>query len=93
MAVKVEQVDAALIDTVCQRVRERVEAGEAPQLEEFVRQYYRWVPPDDLVGRDALDLYGAALAHWKCIVRRPRRTPPSRGRRLAVNRRSPPVRS
>src|SRR5436305_8634527 len=65
-----EQVDAALIDTVCSRVRERVEAEQAPQLEEFVRQYYRWVPPDDLVGRDALDLYGAALAHWKFLEQR-----------------------
>ena len=54
LAVKVEQVDAALIDTVCSRVRERVEPEQAPQLEEFVRQYYRWVPPEDLVGRDAL---------------------------------------
>src|SRR3954447_19608109 len=70
MAVKVEQVDAALIDTVCSRVRERVEAQEPPQLEEFVRQYYRWVPPEDLVGRDALDLYGAAVAHWKFIEHR-----------------------
>src|SRR5436305_6744315 len=65
-----EQVDAALIDTVCSRVRERVEADQAPQLEEFVRQFYRWVPPDDLVGRDALDLYGAALAHWKFLEHR-----------------------
>src|SRR5436190_4757387 len=70
MAIKVEQVDAALIDTVCSRVRERVEAHEAPQLEEFVRQYYRWVPPEDLVGRDALDLYGAALAEWKFMEHR-----------------------
>src|SRR4051794_35703163 len=70
MAVKVEQVDAALIDTICSRVRERVEAHEAPQLEEFVRQYYRWVPPEDLLGREALDLYGAALAEWKFMERR-----------------------
>src|SRR4051794_30880492 len=70
MAVKVEQVDAALIDTVCSRIRERVEAHEAPQLEEFVRQYYRWVPPEDLLGREALDLYGAALAEWKFMEQR-----------------------
>ena len=55
MAVKVEQVDAALIETVCSRIRERCDADEAPQLEEFVREYYRWVPPEDLVGRDAGD--------------------------------------
>ena len=70
MAVKVEQVDAALIETVCSRIRERCDADEAPQLEEFVREYYRWVPPEDLVGRDALDLYGAALAHWKFLEQR-----------------------
>src|SRR3954451_4334186 len=70
MAVKVEQVDAALIDTVCSRVRERVEADQAPQLEDFVRQDYRWVPPEDLVGRDALDLYGAAHAHSKFMEQR-----------------------
>src|SRR5438552_4125630 len=38
MAVKVEQVDAALIETVCSRIRERCDADEAPQLEEFVRE-------------------------------------------------------
>src|SRR3954463_13730494 len=70
MAVKVEQVDAALIDTVCARLRERVAEDEAPHLEEFIRQYYRWVSPEDLVGREALDLYGAALAHWKFIEQR-----------------------
>ena len=35
-----------------------------------MREYYRWVPPEDLVGRDALDLYGAALAHWKFLEQR-----------------------
>ncbi|MEA2422332.1 MAG: glutamate dehydrogenase, partial [Thermoleophilaceae bacterium] len=28
-----------------------------------MRQYYRWVSPDDLAERSELDLYGAALAH------------------------------
>src|SRR3954452_17362479 len=64
MAVKVDQVESQLIETVCERVRERVGADAAPHVEEFVRQYYRWVPAEDLVGRTALDLYGAALAHW-----------------------------
>jgi glutamate dehydrogenase len=71
VAVKIEQVEPALIETVCSRIRERLDAETAPRCEEFVRQYYRWVPPEDLVGRDALDLYGAAVAHWKFVEDRP----------------------
>src|SRR3954469_25095646 len=71
MVVRVEQVDSALIETVCERVRERVRRDAAAQIEEFVRQYYKWVPPEDLVGRTTLDLYGAALAHWTFLDKRP----------------------
>jgi len=70
MPVKVEQIEAALIDAVCARVREKVGDGQAPQVEDFVRQYYRWVPPQDLAGRGPLDVYGAALAHWNLLHRR-----------------------
>src|SRR5918999_1022558 len=70
MTAKVEEIEAALIDTVCSRVRERVGDDEAPQVEEFVRQYYRWVPPEDLAGRSPLDVYGAALAHWNFLRKR-----------------------
>ena len=61
---------AGLVDTLCSRVRERVADADADQVEEFVRQYYRWVPAEDLAGRDPLDLYGAALAHWNLARRR-----------------------
>src|SRR5918999_3226034 len=71
MTAKVEEIEAALIDTVCSRVRERLTDDEAPQVEEFVRQYYRWVPPEDLIGRSPLDVYGAALAHWNFAGERP----------------------
>src|ERR671915_373535 len=70
MTAKVEELEAALIDTVCSRVRERVGDDEAPQVEEFVRQYYRWVPPEDLAGCSPLDIYGAALAHWNFLRKR-----------------------
>jgi len=56
--------DSALIESVCARVRERLGVEEAPQAEEFVRQYYRRVPPEDLAELEPLDVYGAALAHW-----------------------------
>ena len=61
---RAREVDRALIESVCSRVRERLGPDEAPQAEEFVRQYYRRVPPEDLAGLDPLDVYGAALAHW-----------------------------
>jgi glutamate dehydrogenase len=70
VALKTEQMEAALIDEVCSRARDRLPEDQAPQVEEFVRQYYHWVPPEDLVERSELDVYGAALAHWNFMGRR-----------------------
>src|SRR5215210_6045410 len=67
MTAKVEEIEATLIDAVCARVRERVDGEQAPQVEGFVRQYYGWVPPEDLAGRSELDVYGAAVAHWNFL--------------------------
>jgi glutamate dehydrogenase len=68
--VTLQELDSALIESVCARVRERLGDDEAPQVEEFVRQYYRRVPPEDLAELEPLDLYGAALAHWNFARRR-----------------------
>jgi len=59
----VEDLDEALIDSVCARLHEQLHPGDAAQAEAFARQYYRWVSPEDLAERTAIDLYGAALAH------------------------------
>ncbi|MEA2468994.1 MAG: glutamate dehydrogenase, partial [Thermoleophilaceae bacterium] len=61
---KLEDVDETLITSVCERLREHLDDHEAEEAEQFVRQYYRWVSPDDLAERTELDLYGAALAHF-----------------------------
>ena len=54
------------------RVRERVDARQADDVERFVRAYYAHVAPDDLSDRSDLDLYGAAVAHWNLArVRQP----------------------
>jgi glutamate dehydrogenase len=63
MVTQSHDAEAALIESVCERVRERMGAGDAARAEEFVRQYYWRAPADDLLERDTLDLYGAALAH------------------------------
>jgi glutamate dehydrogenase len=67
---RLQEIDSALIESVCTRVRERLAEDEAPEAEEFVRQYYRRVPAEDLAELDPLDLSGAALAHWSFAHRR-----------------------
>src|SRR4051812_14660497 len=64
MATGTQDVESALIESVCERVRERVAPEEVAEAEAFVRAYYRRAPAADLSGREAVDLYGAALAHW-----------------------------
>jgi glutamate dehydrogenase len=70
MAVKTPDPEAELIDSVCERVRERLPGSVAGACESFVRQYYHWVPSEDLTDRNALDLYGAAVAQWNLAQRR-----------------------
>ncbi|HWF49747.1 MAG TPA: NAD-glutamate dehydrogenase [Solirubrobacteraceae bacterium] len=64
MAVKAVEFETELIESVCTRIQERLADGPAGHCQAFARQYYHWVPPEDLVGRTASDLYGAAMAQW-----------------------------
>jgi len=52
------------LDKVVERVREQLPEDQAPQVEEFVRQYYAWITPEDLADRSPIDVYGAAVCHW-----------------------------
>jgi len=70
MAVKGADLESELIDTVCERVRERLPADQVAPCESFVRQYYQWVPAEDLADRNPLDLYGAAVAHYNLAQQR-----------------------
>src|SRR5580704_5414581 len=70
MAVKGADLESELIDTVCESVRERLPAGQVAPCEAFVRQYYQWVPAEDLADRNPLDLYGAAVAHYNLAQQR-----------------------
>src|SRR5213595_1922984 len=40
-------------------------------LASLLDQYYRHVPPDELLGRDPQDLYGAVMAHYSLATYRP----------------------
>ena len=70
MVVKGADLESELIDAVCERVRERLPTGQVTPCEAFVRQYYQWVPAEDLADRNPLDLYGAAVAHWNLAQHR-----------------------
>jgi glutamate dehydrogenase len=70
MTVDEGAVEESLIEAVCERVRERLGPKDAGPCEEFVRQYYRWVPAEDLEERSPIDLYGAAVAHWNLLQHR-----------------------
>ena len=70
MSLKASELEAELIDAVCARLRERLPESQIAAGQAFVRQYYHWVPAEDLAERSPLDLYGAALAHWRLLVQR-----------------------
>jgi glutamate dehydrogenase len=70
MAVKAGDREAELIDSVCERIREELPEDQVPPAEAFVRQYYHWVPQEDLRDRARADLYGAAMAHWRLVLER-----------------------
>ncbi len=64
MALRVEAAEAALIQSVCSRLRDQIAPELVDQGEAFVRQFYHWVPLEDLAERSTRDLCGAAMAVW-----------------------------
>ena len=59
-----------LLDKVVARIKDQMAEDQAPQVEEFARQYYGWVDADDLENRSPVDAYGAAVSHWNFAGRR-----------------------
>ncbi|MDB1089467.1 NAD-glutamate dehydrogenase [Streptomyces sp. ACA25] len=47
---------------------------DAATLETYLQRYYLYVAPEDIVGRDPVDVYGAALAHYRLAGNRPQGT-------------------
>ncbi len=64
MALRAEEAEAALIQSVCSRLRDHVAPELVDECEAFVRQFYHWVPQEDLATRGTRDLFGAAMAVW-----------------------------
>jgi len=55
----------ARLEEVLALVADRLPSDQVAQASEFVRQFFRDVDPDDVRGRDPIDLYGAAVSHWR----------------------------
>ena len=63
MAVKVGDLESELIGALCDRIGQKLPEDQAALAGPFVRQYYHWMPAEDLADRDQDQLYGAAMAH------------------------------
>jgi glutamate dehydrogenase len=70
MATRLQDKKADLLERVVDRLHDQLAEGQAERAEAFLRHYYRAVPPVDLLERDPLDLYGAALSHLRLAEHR-----------------------
>src|SRR5687767_623833 len=71
MTVPLQEARTSLLDRATAHVRSRIHGAQAEAAEHFVRSYWERVPAEDIVGRDPVDLAGAALAHLHLGERRP----------------------
>jgi glutamate dehydrogenase len=56
---------AILLERTAAIAHQRIEGGETDTVVRFVRCYYEHAGPEDMVGVEPADLYGAALAHYR----------------------------
>jgi glutamate dehydrogenase len=70
MSAQREVSKAEAIEEVVARLWDKLPEGQEAQAEAFAREYYEGVAPDDLRGRDVLDLYGSVLSLWGFAVDR-----------------------
>jgi glutamate dehydrogenase len=70
MAVKAGDLEGDLLEVLDSSIRELLGDAPAAAYREFVRQYYHWVPAQDLAGRTEADLAGAVVAHYRTARQR-----------------------
>ena len=70
MTVPLQEARNSLLERAAAYVRSRLHGAQANTAETLVRAYWERVGADDLVGRDPVDLAGAALAHLHLAERR-----------------------
>jgi glutamate dehydrogenase len=59
-----------IIDPLLAYLGDRLKGDEKSAVEEFVRQYYTGTAAEDLLEREVMDLYGAALSQWNFAKQR-----------------------
>ena len=64
MEQKVDQLKAELLAEVIGHTKGRLNGARAREAENFLRQFFANVAPDDILGEAPLNLYGAGLAIW-----------------------------
>ncbi len=75
MAFNRDQLKSDLIDQLLERVHGHLEGAKATRADHFVRDFYAHVPPDDILGEEPENLYGAALTLWSFArTRQPKET-------------------
>src|SRR3954449_12317812 len=71
MTVPLQEARNSLLERAAAYVRSRLHGAGARTAEELLSVYWERVPAEDLLGRDPVDLAGAALAHLHLAERRP----------------------
>src|SRR5918992_5262547 len=71
MTVPLQEARNSLLERATAYVRARIHGPQAEAAQNFVRRYWERVPAEDIVGRDPVDLAGAALAHLHLADHRP----------------------
>ncbi len=67
---KLEAARSALIERAVAHARSRLTGTQADMVVRFLPRYWERVAPEDLVGRDPVDVYGAGLAHLHLAEKR-----------------------
>ncbi|ETO93257.1 NAD-glutamate dehydrogenase [Legionella oakridgensis] len=70
MSYKFEAGKDEIIETVIEKIKQKMTGEQAVFCAEFVRQFFGTVALDDLLEWDTDDLYGAAVNFWSLIYRR-----------------------
>lgn len=65
-----EQEREQVFGQLSKLIKQRMESADQAHFDEFIRLYYQHVTIDDLLEREAEDLYGAALSHWNFAQQR-----------------------
>ncbi|WP_436775427.1 NAD-glutamate dehydrogenase [Yinghuangia sp. YIM S09857] len=80
MQSKLDEAKANLLARAAEKARQASSqhgGGDGPghiDLDVLLRRYYRHTAPDDLVERDPVDVYGAAISHCRLAASRPQGT-------------------